>query len=170
MDFSKLNPQVQKLLNDIGESIDEEEDFLALSQVSVKDLAKLFEQFALETQSNKPRKKEEVFRNWKEKLVQTYLEKNGQKSNKKVVKESTQESPPKVENEDFPRVTGEIQHNIAKESSLSITNSTQQSARDARKSFEVLDNLFIEKKEKKSEDMDMHIADLDFDLDEDTDL
>jgi len=75
MDTSHLNPQVQKLLEETGTSIKDQNDLLALSNVSVRELAKLFDDLAKNLKENQPKKREEVFRVWKDSVVEKYMEK-----------------------------------------------------------------------------------------------
>jgi hypothetical protein len=75
MDTSGLNSQVRKLLDETGTTIKNQQDLNALSQVSVRELARLFEDIARNLNARHPKKKEEIFSAWKERVVETYKEK-----------------------------------------------------------------------------------------------
>jgi hypothetical protein len=85
-DYDNLNPQIKKLLEETGTKISNAKDLQALSNVSVRDLAKLFDELAKNNKSSKPQSKQDIFKLWTQNMVEKHSG-GGATSSKPIAKD-----------------------------------------------------------------------------------
>src|SRR3989338_3453919 len=72
--YDNLNPQIKKLLEETGTKISNQADLDALSRVSVRDLAKLFDELARMNKDTSCRSKKDVLAQWTANIVKKFNE------------------------------------------------------------------------------------------------
>jgi hypothetical protein len=72
-DYDNLNPQIKKLLEETGTKITNAKDLEALSRVSVRDLAKLFDELAKNNKASVQKSKQEILSSWTKSMVEKHV-------------------------------------------------------------------------------------------------